>query len=457
MNMDFGLNLTQEQKLVMTQQMQLSVKLLQMSTYELQEFVEKELVENPVLDINEAEIQKQSKEEIDPKELLRYLESDNYGYEKYERNRPDDDEISPFMFISEKKSLICFLREQILELNVSDFLKDACMYIVENIDERGYLDASLEDMTKNLKIDSTMVQEALEIVQNLEPDGIGARDLRECLKIQLKKKGIFNEEIEAIIDNHLELVAENKFNAISKILDIDVKKAQEYGDFIKKLEPKPSRGFYTGDEVRYVTPDAYIRKIDEEYHVIMNDDIAPKLCINETYRHIVNNDNDKEALEYVKNKMNNAMFVIKSIEQRKSTIYRVLSKIVEIQKEYFENGESCLKPMTMKEIAESLNMHESTISRAIRDKYVYTNRGTVKIKELFTTGIVSSNHGEDVSTAIIKKAIKDMVDGEDKTKPLSDQAICEILNKKGMNISRRTVAKYREELEIKSSKGRKRF
>ena len=163
---------------------------------------------------------------------------------------------------------------------------------------------------------------------------------------------------------------------------------------------------------------------------------------------------DKDAVDYVKEKLNSALFLIKSIQHRKSTIYRVLEKILELQKDYFDYGEEYLKPMTLREIAESLDMHESTISRAIRDKYIYTSRGTVKIKDLFTTSISSSVNGEDVSVKIIKRSIKDLIDKE---KPLSDQAICDLLNKEGMNISRRTVAKYREEMGIKSSKGRKRF
>lgn len=452
--MDFGLNLTQEQKLIMTQQMQLSVKLLQMSTYELQQYIDKELQENPVLDAKESDSLKDNG--IDHKELIKYLEFDDYSHHSY--NKDEDEEISPFTFISEKKSLKSYLKEQILELNEKDYLKNICLYLIEDIDSRGYLDGSIDEICQHLKISNKVAMKALSVVQSLEPYGIGARDIKECLKIQLKKKGIDDENIFKIVDNYLEYIGDNRYNNIAKELNIDVKDAQMYGDTIKLLEPKPSRGFYTGEEVKYITPDAYIKKIDNEYFIIMNEDITPKLSVNQIYKEIINNDNDKQAVDYVKEKMNNAIFLIKSIEHRKSTIYRVLEKILKVQREYFDNGDSYLKPMTLKEISDSLDMHESTISRAIREKYIYTSRGTVKIKDLFTTGIATSaSNGEDISTNLIKKKIKELIENEDRAKPLSDQQICDIINSQDMNISRRTVAKYREEMGLKSSKGRKRF
>ena len=224
------------------------------------------------------------------------------------------------------------------------------------------------------------------------------------------------------------------------------------------MEPKPSRGFYTGDEVKFIIPDAAIRNIDGQYFVIMNDGVIPRLSISNIYKDILNNKEDKSTENYVKEKLNSAMFLIKSIEQRKSTLLRILEKTVEKQKEYFDKGQKYLKPMTMKEMAEELGIHESTVSRAIKDKYILTSLGTVKIKDLFTTGLSKSQgDGEDVAVVNIKKQIKEMIDEEDKKKPLSDQAICDELNKKSLNISRRTVAKYREEIGIKSSSKRKRI
>ena len=453
MNMDFNLSISQEQKLIMTQQMQLSVKILQLSSYELQKLVEKETQENPLLEVKYGEENKENT--LDYKEIIKYLEFDNYNHSNVVRNK--DEEVSPFTFISEKKSLKEYLKEQIRDLNVKDSIRIIADYIVESIDERGYFNEKLENMAKVLKIPVHMVEEALKIVQGLEPDGIGARDLKDCLKIQCRKKGMVDENLYLIIDNHLEDIAENRYNAIAKKLNINVKESQSYGDFIKTLQPKPSRGFYTGEEVNYIIPDAYIKKIDKEYYIIMNDNVTPRLTINNLYKGIINGGEDKEAVDYVKGRLDSATFLIRSIEHRKSTIYKVLEKILCIQREYFDYGEKFLKPMTLREIADSLDMHESTISRAIKDKYIYTERGTIKIKNLFTTGLTSKEGNESLSCLEVKKGIENLINEEDKNNPLSDQNISDILRGKAVNISRRTVAKYREEMGIKSSKGRKRY
>ncbi|SUY40116.1 RNA polymerase factor sigma-54 [Clostridium perfringens] len=461
MLMDFNLNLTQEQKLIMTQQMQLSIKLLQMSTYDLREYIEKEFSENPVLEAQYEDTKEVSKEQdrLEYKELVKYLESDNYGSQSY--GEYDEEGISPFTFISKPESLTDYLESQILELPIDEYMRSVCSYMVECLDQKGYLDIKKEELMNELDCSEETFNRALIVIQNLEPAGIGARDLKECLEIQLERKGEYDPIVKEIIDNHLDDLADNRYQVIAKDLDITPKKAQDYGDLIKTLEPKPSRGFYTGDEVGFIIPDAEIRKIDGEFFILMKDGVLPMLSVNPLYKDILKDStNDKEATEYVKEKIDKAMFLIKSIEQRKSTLHKVLQKILEKQKDYFEKGEKYLKPMTLKEIAEKLEMHESTISRAIRDKYILTSMGTIKIKDLFVNSISNkekSDGEEDVTVINIKKVLEEVIKEEDKRKPLSDQAISEILKEKGMAISRRTVAKYREELGIKSSSKRKRF
>ncbi|WP_186428799.1 RNA polymerase factor sigma-54 [Clostridium sp. BSD9I1] len=450
MNLDFGLSMHQEQKLIMTQQMQMSIKILQLSSFELQEYIEKEIQENPLL---EAKYDKKE-DKLNYKEIIKYLEFDDYTHNNYVKG--DDEEVSPFNFISNKKSLKEYLKEQIADFDEKDCIKHICNYIIENIDSKGYLGVSIEDISKEIHIPLNVAERALVIVQSLEPYGVGARDLKECLKIQLYQRKMENYKLLQIIDNHLEDIAENRYNIIGKSLNITPMEAQRYGDIIKKLQPKPSSGFYTGEEVNYIIPDAYIKKIGEKYYIIMNDDLVPKLMINNLYKGIINKNEDKSAVEYVKSRLDSAAFLIKSIENRKSTIYRVLESILEIQKEYFDYGERYLKPMTLKEIADNLNMHESTISRAIRDKYIHTSKGTIKIKSLFTTSI-QGNNSDNMSSINVKKLISNLIDKEDKKNPLSDQYISDELKKVNVNISRRTVTKYREEMRIKSSKGRKRF
>lgn len=457
MKLDFNLNLSQEQKLIITQQMQLSIKLLQMPAYDLREYIDKEFSENPMLEGNFDMVQEEitCQDKINYKEMIKYLEFDNYGSQNY--SDYGDNEVSPFNFISEKHSLKEYLYEQLCELNENELVKNIAKYIIENLDDRGYLTMSLSDMSKEIHIEIEILEQALEIIQEFEPNGIGARDLKECLKIQLINQGLLDEEIKLIIDEYLDLIADNKFTLIAKKLKISPKKAQDYGDIIKSLEPKPSRGFFTGDEVNFIIPDACIRKIDREYFVIMNDNILPKLSISNVYKKTLLNGGDKKTEEYIKEKLNSAMFLIKSIEQRRSTLVKVLEAIVRRQREYFDKGEKYLKPMTLKEIADELGIHESTVSRAIKDKYVLTSIGTIKVKNMFKSGITSNKNGEDTTVINIKNQIEILVSNENKKKPLSDQIICDELNKKGLNISRRTVAKYREELGIKSSSKRKRI
>ncbi|WP_176091524.1 RNA polymerase factor sigma-54 [Clostridium felsineum] len=461
--MNFELNLTQQQKLVMTQQMQMSIKLLQMSNIELNDYIKRELEENPLLEGKDRQNDKEYRSDmskVDYKEFIKYLDFDNYTHENY-HYRNEEEEVSPFNFIGNKKSFTEYLLDQLGEISIDRYTRPICEYIIENLNSNGYLPDTIEDISRDLHKNFKSVQKALEIVQSLDPSGVGARDISECLKLQIKRKNVNDITLMEIVDKHLADIAENKYNLMAKELNIDTKEAQEYGDYIKSLEPKPSRGFYTGDEVKYVVPDAFIRKIDNDFYVIMNDSSLPKLSINSTYKNILNNENDKKDVEYVKEKLNSAMFLLKSIEQRKSTLHEVLNEILKYQNDYFNGITNYLKPMTLKDISEKLEIHESTVSRAIREKYVYVDtKGLLKIRDMFTTGIstsVNQANKEDLSTQKIKNEIKELIAKEEKESPLSDQKISEVLKEKGMNISRRTVAKYREEIGIKSSAKRKRY
>ena len=460
MRMDYSYNLTQEQKLVLTHEMQLSIKVLQMSANELREYINDEFAENPILDIqenisNSADSKSKELDKYDYKEMIKYLEFDNYGAQSY--GSYDDEEISPFNFISEKKSLKEYLYEQINEIEENDLIISIAGYIIESLDHRGYLEISVEEIAKEINIDKALVEEALEVVQDLEPYGIGARNLKECLKIQLINLGLIDDILEKIVDDHLEDIANSRYVNIAKSLNISPREAQRYGDIIRKLEPKPSRGFFTGEDVKFIIPDAEIRNIQGEFYIIMNDGILPKLSVNNAYKEVLNTNADENSTEYVKEKLNKAISIVKSIEQRRSTLYKVLEKIVEKQKDFLLKGVNYIKPMTLKEISEDIKMHESTVSRAIKDKYILTSFGTIKIKDLFVSKLSVGKNDEDVAVTIIKNKIKNMIDKENKKKPLSDQVICDNLNDEKINISRRTVAKYREELGIQSSSKRKRI
>jgi len=464
MNLDYRMKMTQEQRLILTQNMQQSIKLLQMSLHDLREYIDNEYSENPVLEINEeiisyddaqANEEMQTEDRYDHKKIVEELYSDNYK-DRSEKSYSGED-VSPLNFIEKKLSLKDYLQEQLVEVNIDQYTLTICQYIVESLDNRGYLEISIEELAEELNISEEEVEKALKLVQSLEPYGIGARNIKECLLIQSLKLNILDNIIEQIILNHLENVADNKYEVVGKDLNISPREAQRYGDLIKKLEPKPSRGFYTGEEVNYIIPDAEIKNIDGEFFILMNESVLPRLMINKTYKDVLQNNQDSETNAYVKDKINQALFLIKSIEQRKNTLHRVLECVIDKQKDFFKCGKQYIKPLMLKEVAEILEVHDSTVSRAIKDKYVLTNYGTVKIKDLFASGVSSNNNDDDMATIKIKNEIKRIINEENKGKPLSDQIISSMLGEKNINISRRTVAKYREEIGIKASSMRKRL
>lgn len=460
MNLDYSMKMIQQQKMIMTQNMQQSIKLLQMSLHDLREYIDNEYSENPILEINEHsnlddEIQSSDLEKYNAEKIAEEMDYDSY------KDKPEqpysNDEVSPLNFIEKKKSLKEYLYEQLLEINENTYVIMIAKYIIESLDGRGYLEIPIKELAAELKISNEDVEKGLKLVQSLEPYGIGARNIKECLIIQSINLNILDDNIENIIQNHLEEVAENKYEIIGKALKISPREAQRYGDLIKKLEPKPSRGFYTGEEVNYIIPDAEIKKIDGEFFIVMNEGVLPKLTINKTYRDVLKNGKDIEVNSYVKEKVNKAIFLIKAIEDRKNTLYKVLECLIDKQKEFFEKGYSYIKPLTLKEVSTQMGVHDSTISRTIKDKYILTSYGTIRIKDLFASGLTGNNNADDLSTIKIKNEIKKIVNDENKAKPLSDQAICGMLQENNIKISRRTVAKYREELGIKSSSMRKRL
>ena len=459
MNLDYSMKMTQQQKMIMTQNMQQSIKLLQMSLHDLREYIDNEYSENPILEISDHsslnnDVQISDLEKYNAEKIAEEMDYDSYK-DKPERSYSNED-VSPLNFIEEKKSLKEYLHEQLLEVNEDAYTIMIAKYIVESLDGRGYLEIPIEELAAELRISSEDVAKGLKLVQSLEPYGIGATTIKECLIIQSINLNILDDNIEKIIQDHLEDVAVNRYEAIGKALKISPREAQRYGDLIKKLEPKPSRGFYTGEEVSYIIPDAEIKNIDGEFYIIMNEGVLPKLMINKTYRDVLKSGKDNEINSYVKEKVNRAMFLIKAIEDRKNTLYRVLECLIDRQKEFFEKGYSYIKPLTLKEVSSKLQIHDSTVSRTIKDKYILTSYGTIKIKDLFANGL-TNNSCEDLSTIKIKDEIKKIVQEENKAKPLSDQIISTMLEEKNMKISRRTVAKYREELGIKSSSMRKRL
>lgn len=442
MKTEYSYKMKQTQKLAMTEEMQLSIKILQMSSEELSEFVEKEFVDNPVIEINENSA-------VNIKEF-------DFNIFNSKRNYSNANDVSPLNFVSKEKSLKECLHEQILEMEKDKVIRKTADYIVECLNDSGYFEMKEEDISQRLSVDKGIVEKALKFIQSLEPYGVGARNLKECLLIQIYHLNLEDDIIVKIVNNNLDDIGNDNYKKISKELNITRAEVQRYSRIIKSLEPRPSRGFYTGEDYKFIIPDAEIRKDGENLEIIMNDQAVPRIVISNMYKKILDEKKDDETERYVKDKLVRAEFLIKSIEERKNTLKRILEFIVDKQYEYFIERKKFLKPMTIKEAAETLNCSESTVSRAVKDKFILISSGVIKIKDLFTVNSIR-NSSKDVSVSYIKSIIEKIINEENKKNPISDQEIVEGLKKIDIAISRRTVAKYREEMGIKSSHKRKIF
>lgn len=456
MRLNYDLTLEQSQKLIMTPELRQAIQLLQYTSLELNSYLKREMEENPLLELEGPSDDSQSMEtlkdekDIDWKEFLESYDDISYRSE-VDRNRK---EYSFENFVSYTPSLKDYLIEQLNMISLDSAEYRIADYIIQNINSNGYLDSTVVEMASQLQVSEEEVEAVLTVIQSFEPYGVGARSLKECLLIQVRDEKDFL--IKRVISDHLEDIASNKIASIAKDLDITIQKAQEYVDFIKCLEPKPGRTFRgDGDDTRYITPDASIEEIDGEYVIFINDVTGPRLNINQYYKSLLKDGGDVETTEFLQEKLNSAMWLIKSIEQRRQTLYKVVESILKFQKEFLIHGDKRLVPLTLKDVAEDIEMHESTISRATSGKYVQTPRGVFELKYFFTTGL-SGKSGE-VSATSVKSIIKGIIDSEDQKKPLSDQVISNILKERGMEVSRRTVAKYRDELKIPSSSRRRRF
>ncbi len=457
MKLGYNLTLEQTQKLIITPELRQAIQLLQFNSLELKEYIKKEMEENPILEMeNSSESMEEVQELPSEKEIDWQEYAEKYDDISYRPQRDkNQDEYNLESFISYTPSLKEYLINQLNLVRLDPEEYDVGEYIIQNIDENGYLVVTLEEIACHMEVSISMVEEMLKLIQTFEPLGVGARDLRECLLIQIKEKGDADPLIIGIVEEYLDDMACNKMPKIAKEFDIDMEKMQEICNYIKALEPKPGREFSSGQNVRYIVPDATIELIDGEFVILINDSTGPRLNINSFYRNLLSNSSDEDATSYLSEKLNSAMWIIKSIEQRRQTIYKVVESILKFQMEFFRSGDRALVPLTLKDVADDIQMHESTISRATNGKYVQTPRGLYELKYFFSTGLPSVKG--DISSTSIKSVIKDIIDKEDPKKPYSDQNIADILESRGAKISRRTVAKYRDEMEIPSSSMRKKF
>ncbi len=464
MRMGYNLQLEQSQKLIMTPQLQQAIKILQLNAIELDQFIQKEIETNPFLELNEnyetdyekniKEIKRDKVKEIDWKEYSDDYHSRGDSFSKGSYSGEND--FNYENMVSEKPTLQDYLMSQFHLTILNKKYHQVGEYIIYSLDENGYLNLAIDEIVKEFDLEVKVVENILKVIQTFDPPGIAARNLKECLLIQLSHLGIDYPKAYEVIEKYLEEIADNKYPHVAKKLNVSVEEVQKICDLIRTLEPKPGRKFSSFNHT-YIVPDVVVKKVGHEYIIVVNDYNGPRLMIREDYRKmLLSNDENSETVKYINDKLNSASWLIKSIEQRQQTIYKVVEMIIRRQKDFFEYGKKFLKPMTLKEIAEEINVHESTVSRATNGKYVETPIGTFELKYFFTSGIEGDN-GEGVSAESVKSFIKEIIEGENPKKPLSDSKITDLLSAKGMTISRRTVAKYRDDLLIPPSSKRKRF
>jgi len=441
------------QQLVLTPQLQQAIKLLQLSQMELIEAIEQEIKENPVLEVEEEQQEEgeaQKKEEM-LEWLERYSPSEDFAVRE-DREYPDYENM-----VRKGSDLRDYLRWQV---GLSDFSKEERVWaewIIENIDDNGYLSSPLQEISEMSGIPVESLEIVLKKIQKLDPAGVGARDLRECLSIQYENTGEKDPVFEDVLNNHFDLFRKMDLREIARKTGHSVAEIKEVIEKIKGFDPKPGRN-YASEQPIYVVPDVHVVKGDDGFDVFLNDEGVPDLRMNKYYVELFVSDKlNGDTKDYIKKKIKQAEWFMRSLQQRQRTLYLVAKSIVDFQKEFFEKGIRCLKPLILKDVANYVGVHESTVSRITSNKYMATPSGVFEMKFFFTTGVGSEN-GDAQSANAVMDCISEIVAKEDKENPLKDEEIVALLKERfNVKIARRTVAKYREVLHIQSSRERRRL
>jgi len=493
-NLGMNLNISQQQKLSMTTQLQQSIHMLQLTTPELVTLIENELKENPTLDLEKEnkEIQEKSdeKSEIEKKDesldnefgASEYEENDSILEKETETNWEDYFDSTELWSrttvnsseVSEEKNYENFVSKEItlqehllLQLKIETFsINDYKIgeFIIGNINSSGYLKISVDEIMKYLNNSREDIEEIIQLIQTFDPVGVGARNLSESLFAQYVNSDDYKagDIIERVIVKHLDLLSEKEFHKIARIENSSAEEIQDVMDYIAEfLNPRPGLKYASTDDL-YIKPDVIVEKIKGKYQITLTDSDIPRLAINNQYKKILLDKTEKttdtkNTKSYIKERLNSAKWFIDSIMQRRETILKVATSIVKFQEEFFDHGISRFKPLKLKDVALDVEIHESTASRVTTNKYMQTPRGVFEFKYFFSSSLTSSNSSGEVSSIMVKNKIKTLVDNENPKKPLSDQKIVNSLKEDGIEIARRTITKYREEMNILSSTKRKRL
>jgi RNA polymerase sigma-54 factor len=464
------------QKLILTPSLQQAIKLLPMSTLELADMLNQEMVENPLLEevpteeLQPAEQTQTEKPETEQPTAEKPDTWDDADYEYFFGDYLDDGyrsrtpsevkELPPIEnTLSSASSLSDHLLWQLsLHQSDDDEVRDIGTAIIGNLDDDGYLVASVEEIAAMGEWPVADVEKALQLIQTFDPHGVAARDLQECLWLQLKFLGLEGTPTEKIVTEHLRLLQNHQVPEIARRLGVTIDDLKEHIEIIRNLDPKPGSR-YNPQQSQYVIPDVYVVKVEDQYVAMLNEEGLPQLRISPTYRRLLDKnapgtEENNETRNYVKDKFRSALWLIKSVDQRQKTIQKVANSIINFQREFLDNGIEYLRPLVLRDVANDIGMHESTVSRVVNNKYMHTPQGVFEMKYFFHSGI-SSSYGDSVSSVTIKQRIRKIIENEDPRKPLSDSKIVSILQKEGLMLARRTIAKYREELKIPTSNQRK--
>jgi RNA polymerase sigma-54 factor len=460
------MSLKQVQKLVMTPELRQAITILQLPTVELLKYVENELLVNPVLEETEAGETGDMASGSDSRapqggevDWERYFgDGTDLGYVREPRD--PDPEDGPGDTVRWEPTLADQLRLQLHIASGCSEVRRIGEYLLGCMDENGFISGDGADIAEALGVSQEAVESVRRLIQGFEPVGVGSRDLTECLEVQIDASDASETTrklARRIVLQHLEDVARGRVSYIAQALGATPQDVQEAIDLIRSLNPRPGANYQSGPDVRYIVPDVFIERVDGDYIVLLNDTAVPRLVVSRFYRSMLSDRGaDESAKEFIREKLNSALWLIRSIEQRRSTIQRVTESIVRFQRDFLDYGIKRLHPLTLRQVAQDIGVHESTVSRATVGKYAQTPRGTFELRFFFGSG-VSTSEGDAASAASIKKLISEMITREDQKAPLSDREIAEALGRQGICISRRTVAKYREEMAVPSSAKRKRY
>ncbi len=460
-----SLNVKLTQRLAMTPSLLQKIELLTLNRLELSELLQQELSENPVLEETQErlDLEAERAERDSETENKESLEDFDYEYffgeylspslQRSEHESPDD-KPSFETFLTTAPSLADHLNWQLNLLEVTKEIGDIAYFIIGNINPDGYLTVSDEEIASETGATLEQVGRAVSTVQSLDPPGIASRDLQECLLYQIRAAGLGGSLAERLISDCLPALQMRRYREIARQLGCELEDISGALDQIRAFSPKPGEKF-SSDEPVYIQPDVYIYKAEDGYQISVADDGMPKLRLNRVYRTLLKENNvSKDTKSFIKERMRSAIELLKSIDQRQQTIFRVCEVIVDRQRDFLERGIMGLRPMLIKDVAEELSVHSSTISRVVSNKYAHTPQGIVELRKFFTVGVESAD-GENVSTVQVKEKIRRIIEGESRQKPLSDQKIAKLLNRDGIQITRRTVAKYRDQMNIAGSRDRK--